>query len=185
MESQTQLQLKKSNKSDEKQYVGNDYCVAAEYLWTSAIRLRVNSSSDEERREMYVNFGCISIVCSSDAQITLHIKSMKAFSPDFCREFCSILNDILRNDLALEMMHALILIRAINGRLVASREFPDHGPMGTNNNFPENGVLFRGTGFRDEFRHFFTGEFIATIYGILGLVAMICLSNVNITNNCW
>ena len=108
-------------------------------------------------------------MCSSDAQITLHvyIESMKVFLSDFCREFCSILNDVLRNDIALEIMHASILVRAINGRLVASRDFPDYGPMGANNYFPENGVLFRGTGFRDEFQHFFTGKSVATMHGIL------------------
>ena len=70
---------------------------------------------------------------------------------------------MLRNDIALEIMHASILIRAINGRLVASRDFPDFGPMGANKYFPENGVLFRGTGFRDEFQHFFTGSHVPCV----------------------
>ena len=80
------------------------------------------------------------------------------------REFCSILNDVLRNDNAKELVHASMLIRAINSRLVALREsYGDNLPE-SNQAFPDNGVLFRGTGFKNDYKEFFTGAFIDSVF---------------------
>jgi len=86
----------------------NDLGAAAEYLWTSPLRLRN-------------------------------------------MEFCSILNAAIRRDEHAELIHAIVIIRGINMRRVGNRE-----SMERKSRFPKGGICWRGGGFDDACRGFFT-----------------------------
>jgi len=68
-------------------------------------------------------------------------------------EFCTILNDVIRDDIAEEVVHAAVIARAINAQIISRVAHLVHDTM---NKWPPGGVCWRGGGFKDEFRSFFT-----------------------------
>jgi len=69
------------------------------------------------------------------------------------RELCSVLNAVIRDDVAEEVEAAAIFFRSINSRRVHRA---DHAANIDLQSYPPNGETWRGGGFRKEFRGFFT-----------------------------
>jgi len=66
-------------------------------------------------------------------------------------EFCGILNSAIRGDEPSDMIHAIVICRAINLRRMTARDVCSS----KNFKFPKNGECWRGSGFKDCFRNFF------------------------------
>ena len=68
-------------------------------------------------------------------------------------ELCSVLNTVIRDDIAVEVEAAASIFRSINARRV-NRE--TNGPSLDAQSFPPDGETWRGGGFRRNFQSFFT-----------------------------
>lgn len=79
-------------------------------------------------------------------------------------EFCTIINDVIRNDLANELKLAIPIIRLINQRRVTNRDAPDTLDV---QQYPHGGTCWRGGGFNDEHKAFFTKGKVYRIPGFL------------------
>merc|ERR1712146_18908 len=69
------------------------------------------------------------------------------------REFCSLLNQVIRDDLRHEIAAAAPIIRAINQR----RMLRNATTTMAEQQWPANGELWRGGGFDDKHKAFFSG----------------------------
>lgn len=69
-------------------------------------------------------------------------------------EFCSILNKAIRDDDPVDMVHAVLIIRAINVRMVVRRG-DDISKKNSKFRFPKNGLCWRGTSFDMKHKDFF------------------------------
>lgn len=80
--------------------------------------------------------------------------SAQQLNGDSGPEFCSILNKTIRDDDPMDMVHAVLIIRAINMRTVAKRG-DDDAAKNTKFRFPKNGICWRGTTFDMKHKDFF------------------------------
>lgn len=80
------------------------------------------------------------------------------------KEFCGMLNNAIRGDDPADMIHAIVICRAINLRRMTARDVSSK----ENFKFPENGECFRGTGFDDSCRPFFA---VGKSYRVPGFLA--------------
>ena len=67
-------------------------------------------------------------------------------------ELCSVLNAVIRGDVADEIQAAIIIFRSINSRRVARKN--NHATI-DEQSYPKKGETWRGGGFRNEFQPFF------------------------------
>lgn len=104
---------------DQKKALFTSYHIAAEYLWTRHLHFDMHRLITRLMRGTTIFIRTNTDM--SNALVALTSSSSNVFSPDHIsmkkldgREFCSILNDVIRNDEPEEMAHAIMLIRAIN-----------------------------------------------------------------------
>lgn len=81
-------------------------------------------------------------------------------------EFCSLLNLVIRQDQEKEIQSAVIIVRAINTRRVKRENIAKVLEM----RFPADGLLYRGTGFRNGHKNFFDRN-LGKQYRIPGFLA--------------
>ena len=82
-------------------------------------------------------------------------------------ELCSVLNAVIRDDVANEIHAAAIIFRSINARRGVRRK----GKVAeTGESYPPNGETWRGGSFRDEFRAFFE-SMVGQKYRVPGFLA--------------
>ena len=82
-------------------------------------------------------------------------------------ELCSVLNAVIRDDIEEEVEAAVPIVRSINVRRVNRARA---GGSVNLQSFPPNGQTWRGGGFRDQFRDFFT-QLIGSKYRVPGFLA--------------
>lgn len=81
-------------------------------------------------------------------------------------EFCSILNKAIRLDDPVDMVHAVLIIRAINVRTVVRRG--DNNTKKTEKfRFPKKGICWRGTSFNIKHKDFFVAGVKYRVPGFL------------------
>ena len=107
---------------------------AAQYLWTSAQRM--------PKRATDINsHDTDSGAAAAPAQ------------PD-STELCSVINAVIRADEAKQIIHVVTIVRGINQLCVTQNRENNaaRAPMP----FPKGGLCYRGTGFDNKFKDFFT-----------------------------
>ena len=70
------------------------------------------------------------------------------------KEFCTILNEAIRLDHPVDMVHAAIFARGLN--VLRVHRTDDHSAEGLLKKFPKDGISYRGSGFRNDLKPFFT-----------------------------
>lgn len=85
-------------------------------------------------------------------------------------EFCGLVNEALRRDEPTALLHAVVLVNAINRSRLQLREASASGAK-NKHKFPNNGLCYRGGGFRNQFCAFYTpgkqfrsAQFVATSF---------------------
>lgn len=81
------------------------------------------------------------------------------------KEFCTILNEAIRMDEPVDMVHAAVFSRGLNALRVQRGD--DLSPEALKAKFPKEGISYRGSGFRNELKPFFTKKKTYRIPGYL------------------
>ena len=115
---------------------------AAQYLWTSAQRMKklTNPTVDVQHTD-------------SPAAAAAATAATPAL-PTNSIELCSVINAAIRADEPKQIIHVVTIVRGIN-KLCVTQNREDSmwaAPMP----FPKGGVCYRGTGFDNKFRDFYT-----------------------------
>ena len=107
---------------------------AAQYLWTSAQRMTKRAPSAS----------------------TLHAAAAAATTPSQpdSLELCSVINAAIRADEPKQIIHVVTIVRGINKLCVTQNR--EGTEWGASMPFPKGGLCYRGTGFDNKFRGFFT-----------------------------
>ena len=111
---------------------------AAQYLWTSAQRMTKRAPSADNTHGTD-NGAAAAAAAPSQSHST---------------ELCSVINAAIRADEPKQIIHVVTIVRGINKLCVTqSRE---DTVSGARTPFPKGGLCYRGTGFDNKFKDFFT-----------------------------